>query len=45
MALSAVAFEIEEAGKAGRQEELAALVPEMERQFALLKIRMTEPVP
>jgi len=45
MALSAVASEIEEAGKAGRREELAALVPEMERQFALLKMRMTEPAP
>ncbi|TRZ84426.1 Hpt domain-containing protein [bacterium] len=43
MALSAVASEIEEAGKAGRREELAALVPEMERRFALLKIRMREP--
>jgi CheY-like chemotaxis protein/HPt (histidine-containing phosphotransfer) domain-containing protein len=45
MALSAVASEIEEAGKAGRREELAALVPEMERQFALLKTRMREPAP
>jgi len=45
MALSALASEMEEAGKAGRREELAALVPEMERQFALLKIRMREPAP
>jgi PAS domain S-box-containing protein len=45
MALSAVASEIEEAGKAGRREELAALVPEIERQFALLKTRMREQAP
>jgi CheY-like chemotaxis protein/HPt (histidine-containing phosphotransfer) domain-containing protein len=42
VALSAVASEIEESGKAGRREELASLVPEMERQFALLKICMRE---
>jgi PAS domain S-box-containing protein len=42
LALSAVASEIEEAGKAGRREELAARWPELERQFALLKIRMRE---
>jgi len=42
MALSAVASEMEKAGNAGRREELAALVPELERQFDLLKIRMRE---
>jgi PAS domain S-box-containing protein len=42
MALSAAASEIEEAGRAGRREELAFLVPELERQFALLKVRMRE---
>ncbi len=42
LALSAVAFEMEKAGKAGRREELATLVTEMERQFAMLKTRMRE---
>jgi HPt (histidine-containing phosphotransfer) domain-containing protein len=42
MALSAVASEMEKAGKAGRREELAALVAEMERQFDLLKTHMRE---
>ncbi len=42
MALSAAAFEMEEAGQAGRREELAALLPEMERQFDLLKTRLRE---
>jgi HPt (histidine-containing phosphotransfer) domain-containing protein len=42
MALSAVASEMEEAAKAGRREKLVSLVPEMERQFALLKMRMKE---
>ena len=42
MALSAVAFEMEKAGKAGRREEIAALLPEMERQFDLLKTHMRE---
>jgi PAS domain S-box-containing protein len=42
MALSAVASEIEEAAKAGRREVFVSLVPEMERQFALLKMRMKE---
>jgi PAS domain S-box-containing protein len=42
MALSAVASEMEEAGKAGRREKLISLLPEMERQFALLKMRMRE---
>jgi PAS domain S-box-containing protein len=45
MALSAVASEIEEAGNAGRREELAALVPEMERQFTLLRTCMREAAP
>ena len=41
-ALSAVAFEMEKAGKAGRLEEIAALMPEVERQFDLLKSSMLE---
>lgn len=45
LALSAVASEIEEAGKSGRQEEIVSLVPEMERQFNLLKTRMGEQEP
>jgi len=42
MALSAVASQIEEAGKAGRREEIISLVPEIERQFNLLKTHMQE---
>ncbi|MFO7981430.1 MAG: response regulator [Candidatus Aminicenantes bacterium] len=45
MALSAVASSMEEAGKGGRQEEIASLVQEMERQFALLKARMRKKAP
>ena len=45
MALSAVASEMEEAGKAGRRDVFVSLVPEMERQFALLKMRMKEQAP
>ncbi len=44
LALSAVASEMEEAGKTGRANELPSLLPEMERQFALLKKRMEEHV-
>jgi PAS domain S-box-containing protein len=43
MALSDVASEMEEAGRAGRREEIVSLVPELERQFALLEKRMKEP--
>jgi len=42
MTMSAVAFEMEKAGNAGRREELAALMPELERQFDLLKTSMRE---
>ncbi|MCX5756977.1 MAG: response regulator, partial [Candidatus Hydrogenedentes bacterium] len=42
MALSAVASDIEKAGKAGRLEELAVLIPELERQFDLLSTQMRE---
>ncbi len=40
MALSAVASEMEQAAKAGRLEAIAALMPELERQFGLLKEAM-----
>jgi HPt (histidine-containing phosphotransfer) domain-containing protein len=42
VALSVVALEMENAGKAGRLDSLAALVPELERQFDLLRARMGE---
>jgi two-component system sensor histidine kinase/response regulator len=42
LALSAVAGELEKAGRAGRLHEAAALLPELERQFDLLKERMLE---
>ncbi len=42
MALSAVAFEMEKAGKAGRLDEIAAFMPELERQFGLLRAHMRE---
>ena len=42
MALSAVAFEVEKAGQAGRLDEIAAFMPELERQFELLKAQMRE---
>ena len=40
LALSAAAYEIEMFGKAGRLREAAELLPELERQFGLLKARM-----
>jgi PAS domain S-box-containing protein len=40
MALSAAASKMEKAGNAGRMEEIAALIPELERQFDLLKASM-----
>jgi PAS domain S-box-containing protein len=39
-ALSGVAWEMEAAGRAGELEKLAALMPEMERQFEILKKAM-----
>jgi PAS domain S-box-containing protein len=42
MALSAVASDIESAGMGGRLDELAALMPELERQFELVQIPMRE---
>jgi len=45
MAFSAAAGEMEKAGKAGRPEEIAALMPELERQFDLLRARMREGKP
>jgi HPt (histidine-containing phosphotransfer) domain-containing protein len=42
MALNAAAFEMEKAGRNGRLEEIAALMPELERQFDLLKAQMRE---
>jgi HPt (histidine-containing phosphotransfer) domain-containing protein len=43
LALSALASQIEEVGKAGgRREELASLAPAMERQFDLLKTHLRE---
>jgi HPt (histidine-containing phosphotransfer) domain-containing protein len=42
MALSAVAFEMEKAGREGRLQEIAALMPELERQFELLEVHMRE---
>ena len=40
MALSAVAFAMEKAGKTGRLGDVVALVPEMDLQFELLRRRM-----
>ena len=40
LALSAVASEVEQAGKAGHLDAVATLMPEMERQFDLLKEAM-----
>ena len=45
MALSAVAGKMEKAGKAGQLEEIAALMPELERQFDLLRTKMREEKP
>jgi PAS domain S-box-containing protein len=42
MALSAVALDMESAGKAGRRDALTALAPELERQFELLRQRMLQ---
>jgi two-component system sensor histidine kinase/response regulator len=42
MALSAVAGRMEKAGLAGQFEEIAALLPEMNRQFDLLSAKMRE---
>ena len=40
MALNAAASKVEKAGNAGQMEETAALIPELERQFELLKASM-----
>lgn len=40
MALSAIAFEIEKAGKSGRVDAIAGFMPELERQFDRLKKAM-----
>jgi signal transduction histidine kinase/DNA-binding response OmpR family regulator/PAS domain-containing protein len=45
MALSAVAGRMEEAGQAGGLEEIAALMPELKRQFSLLRTRMRQEKP
>jgi CheY-like chemotaxis protein len=42
VALSETALEMERAGQAGRLEAIAALLPELERQFRLLHDRMQE---
>jgi PAS domain S-box-containing protein len=42
MAMGATAFTMEKAGKSGRQEELAALLPELNRQFKLLVGQMRQ---
>jgi CheY-like chemotaxis protein/HPt (histidine-containing phosphotransfer) domain-containing protein len=42
MALSTVAFEMEKAGKIGRLDQIAALMPELEEQFKLLRAKMQE---
>jgi HPt (histidine-containing phosphotransfer) domain-containing protein len=42
MALSAVASEMEKAARADRPDEIAALLPELERQFDLLRLRLVE---
>jgi CheY-like chemotaxis protein/HPt (histidine-containing phosphotransfer) domain-containing protein len=44
LALSAAAHEMEKFGKAGGLREAAELLPELERQFDLLKARMQEAV-
>jgi PAS domain S-box-containing protein len=41
-ALRAMALEIEKAGKAGRLDQIAALMPELELQFKLLRSKMQE---
>jgi PAS domain S-box-containing protein len=45
MAFSAVAGDMEKAGKAGRLDEVAALLPELKRQFDLLQARMESATP
>jgi CheY-like chemotaxis protein/HPt (histidine-containing phosphotransfer) domain-containing protein len=45
MALSVVALQMEKAGRSGRLEGLVALVPELERQFDLLRTRLGEEAP
>jgi len=45
MAMSAVAAELEAAAEAGRAEKAAALLPDLEQQFALLERRMKETFP
>lgn len=42
LAVSAAARELEKAARAGRLEEVAALLPELERQFERLKARIRE---
>ena len=42
VALTETALAIERAGQAGRLEAIAALMPELERQFILLRDRMQE---
>ena len=42
LALSAAANDMEKLGRAGRLREAAALLPQLERQFDLLKARMQE---
>jgi len=44
-ALSALAWEMEKAGKAGHLKEMAGRMPEMEKQFYLLSERMKEILP
>jgi HPt (histidine-containing phosphotransfer) domain-containing protein len=45
LALSAVAGRMEKAGRAGGLDEIAALMPELERQFDRLKKEMREGQP
>ena len=45
MALSAVAYAMEKEGKAGHLSQVAALTPELDRQFELLRIAMQESAP
>ena len=44
LALSAAANDMEKLGRAGRLGEAAELLPELERQFDLLRTRMQEAV-
>ena len=45
MAMSAVAGRMEKAGRTGRYEEVAVLLPELNRQFELLREKMREATP